>query len=204
MNLLFKVLSINNRELFEYLSYEDHKNLSIAFMDKYVPFLLDRVNYRKKTPVDYDDVVKMVLSAINVNRLNSTTLNRLHRGFWNHISLNCRLKERFVYRWSHKINMFRFKLNNNCRGYGGDDGQLLPRPFSNKFKARFPGINEYKPCSICFEDTDYHYNRFFIEHEWVCENCMYDYEDESEFDYNDMDYLPSDRHWSEDDTDYEN
>lgn len=122
MNLLLRVLFINNREIFKYLDYDDHKNLSLAFMDNYIIFLLDRINYRKnagrdhyfeydfnlkkrvKKVVDYDFIVKMVLESININRLKSKTLN-LHRGFWNHISLNCKLKEKFVYKWNHKINI---------------------------------------------------------------------------------------------------
>jgi hypothetical protein len=35
----------------------------------------------------------------------------------------------------------------------------------------------------------------------MCEDCLYN--NESSFEYDDSDYLPSDRHWSEDDTDYE-
>jgi hypothetical protein len=218
MNLLLRVLFINNREIFKYLDYDDHKNLSLAFMDNYIIFLLDRINYRKnagrdhyfeydfnlkkrvKKVVDYDFIVKMVLESININRLKSKTLNLLHRGFWNHISLNCKLKEKFVYKWSHKINMMRFKLNKNCRGFGADNGVMFPRPFSNKFKARFPGIEMCKPCFRCFEDTANLFRPIFFDSEWMCEDC---YNNESSFEYDDSDYLPSDRHWSEDDTDYE-
>jgi len=222
MNLLFKVLLNNSRDLFKYLDPEDHKNLSVAFLDDYILYLLDRVNYKPnaakdhyfefddcsnsmvKKEMDYDFVLKMVLESIDINRLRTSTLNLLHRGFWNHVSLNCRLKEKFVYKWSHKINMLKFKLNKNCRGFGGEYGQLLPRPFSKKFRARFPGIETYKPCFICFEDTDYHYSSFLIDNDWMCEDCMYE-EDDDIYDewYDDSDYLPSDRHWSEDDTDYE-
>lgn len=190
MNLLFKVLLTNKSDLFKYLSCEDHKNLCLAFMDKYILYLLDSNSYRKKVN-NYDYIIKMVLETINIHSLKSTTLNLLHREFWNHISLNCRLKEKFIYKWSHKINMFRFKLNKHNKN---------GRQFSAKFLSRFPGIETYKPCSKCFDDTNYHYYSFCIDDQWMCEDCYDKYN--SWFDL-EPDY-PSDRHWSEDDTDYEN
>lgn len=199
---LFMILSIIDEELFKYLSIEDHVNLAVAFPDKYLHFLLGKVNYKFSTTVDYDSVIKMALESININNLKPYTLNLFHKGFWNHISLNCRLQEKFIYKWSHKINFFRLKVNKHCRNLGGQFGwELLPRQFSEKFKSRFPGIENYKPCKICFQDTDDHYNNFLVENEWVCEECMYN---DSLFDYDDRDYEPLDRrHWSEDDTDYE-
>lgn len=196
----FMILWINGDTLLQYLSYKDHKNLSIAYPDLYMSFLLNRVNYRKNTN-NYDSIVKMVLESIKIQSLKPRTLNLFHRGFWNHISLNCRLQEKFIYKWSHKINMFRLKVNKHCRTLGGKFGwELQPRQFSETFKSRFPGIETYKPCYICFQDTDNHHNYFNVNNDWVCEDCMDDdsYDDDSWSD----DYLPSDRHWSEDDSDY--
>lgn len=227
MSLLFKVLHTNTKELFKYLDYEDHKNLSIAFVDKYINVLLDRVNYRQNMGIqdryleydhdsnsmvtkttDYDYTIKMALENINIHSLKSVTLNRLHKGFWNHISLNCRLKEKFIYKWSHKINMVKFLLNKNCRNLKDGYGDFLPRNFSETFKTRFPGIENYKPCCICFDDTDYHYKNYFMENDWFCEECMNEYDDHSSlFDCwsgggDDYDEYRR-KHWSDDDTDYD-
>jgi hypothetical protein len=197
MNLLFKVISYHPEALFSYLSPEDHVNLSVAFMDDYIVFLLDKLKSRKSR-FYYDCVIKRTLETINVQELKSSTLNLLHRGFWNHISSNCRLKEKFVYKWSTKINMLRFKINNHCIG----------RIFSQKFKSRFPGFDTYKPCLKCFDDTDYHYKSLSFKNGNLCTNCSnldykideyshyydYYYEDDegNDYDYYEEDDIPLD------------
>lgn len=203
MDLLFhKVLYTNRRELYQYLGVDDHKKLANAFMDKYIHFLLDDLddlNYRKAFPnPNFDHIIKMVLESIKIHRLKSTTLNRLNRGFWNHISLYCRLKEKFIYKWSHKINMFRLKVNSNFRFQVKWYGEFLPRKFSKKFYSIFPGMKDYKPCVRCFDDTDHHYKPYLIQYGWICQEC----EEKDRATWYDDDYL-SDRHWSVDDSDYD-
>lgn len=217
--LMKKVFLTLNREIFPYLSFEDHIRLAQTYKDEYIHILLSKLNYTPQVKkwytmtTDYDLLLKTVLEHLNVNQLKSTTLNALHRGFWNHISLNCRLKEKFVYKWSHKINMLRLKLNKNCRDYSAE-GCLLPRKFSDKFYGLFPGMKEYQPCEYCFEDTSYHSKPVFYEYEgyWVCEECD---EEGSLFGFDGRDfgpsfgdsggyfgdYWPEDRHWSDDDSD---
>ena len=227
MDQLFrKVLYTNGDDLFPYMDIEDHKKLAVVFMDKYILVLLDYLSYRKvNLNHNLDHVIKEVLETINIHRLKSTTLNRLHRGFWNHISLNCRLKEKFIYKWSHKINMLRLKVNKKCRSTSAD-GLLLTRNFSTKFNSIFPGMENYKPCSVCFKDTSDHWpevkafelgymmevfmdpddlnsQRLIYPGEYLCFDCHSSNDDNNdEFDYDYDDYLPSDRHWSEDDSDY--
>ena len=146
-----KILYTIGDDLFPYMDVEDHKKLANVFMDKYIHILLDFLSYRKVTQNhNFDYVIKEVLESINIHRLKSITLNRLHKGFWNHISLNCRLKEKFIYKWSHKINMLRLKLNKNCRQEYNEYDELLPRKFSEKFNLIFPGMEDYKPCIDCF------------------------------------------------------
>jgi hypothetical protein len=211
MNYLMKKVFLTlNREIFPYLSFEDHIRLAQTYKDEYIHILLSKLNYTPQVnkwytmTTDYDLLLKTVLEHLNVNQLKSTTLNALHRGFWNHISLNCRLKEKFV---------LRLKLNKNCRDYTAE-GCLLPRKFSDKFYGLFPGMKEYQPCEYCFEDTSYHSKPVFYEYEgyWVCEECG---EEDSLFGFDDRnfgpsfgdsggyfgDYWPEDRHWSDDDSD---
>lgn len=189
MDLLFKAILSNVDDLFKYLSYEDHKKLSIAFMDEYIGFLYSRD----------ETILKKVLESINIHQLHPTTLNTFHRGIWNHISLNCKLREKFIYRWSHKINMLRLRINNNCRNFD-KHGNLLPRKFSEKFISIFPGMLEYKPCNYCFDDLSYHYK------EWFCDNCKkYPLSDSANviMEFFTPLWSDSDRHWSDDDSDYD-
>jgi hypothetical protein len=212
--LMTKVFLTLNREIFPYLSFDDHIRLAQTYKDEYIHILLSKLNYTPQVKkwytitTDYDLLLKTVLEHLNVNQLKSTTLNALHRGFWNHISLKCRLKEKFIYKWSHKTNMLKLKLNKNCRYYS-TEGCLLPRKFSDKFYGVFPGMKEYQPCEYCFEDTSYHYKPVFYEYEgyWVCEECDEGFGDR-DFgpSFGDSggylgDYCPEDRHWSDDDSD---
>lgn len=181
----FKVLCTIDLELFQYLTVEDHSKLALAFTDRYVNILVDKLgnrSYRRSyidrrgssysglwsgfysetdLDVDLDLVIKHVLSnVLPINRLKSTTLERLHRGFWNHISLECKLKEKFIYKWSHKISMRRLAVNRNVI-------------FSAKFYSVFPGMLRYEPCCECFEDTSYDYPQYYVGNdEWSCVKCM--------------------------------
>jgi hypothetical protein len=174
MSSQFTTVVANNQEIFEYFSLDDHANLAVAFMDRYIHLLLDQVSYPNNTK--FDEIVKHVLVKVKINRLKSVTLERLHRGFWNHISEHCKLGEKFVYKWSHKICMFRLRVNSNCRNTVYDDeynGTLAPRQFSEKFISVFPGMADYKPCYMCFEDTDHDHIRHASGSEWVCDYCVY-------------------------------
>lgn len=234
------VLKVMRQDIFQYLSPKDHLNLSIIFkdllflqiqntigklcledhlkltkifMDDYILFLIQKLNYKKVFRIpyydpdlviqseDYHSVIKFILENIPIEYVKDETLNQLNRGFWNHISSKCKLSEKFIFKWSHRINMFRFKLNEKYRIFSvGDylERWMLPRQFSKKFHLIFPGFKYYKPCSICFDDVHYHHKAFFENHGWICEECYYD-DDFSDLDY----YEPPDRRWSEDDTNYD-
>ncbi|ADO00351.1 hypothetical protein WIV_gp008 [Wiseana iridescent virus] len=204
------------------INYCDHLLLTKTFMDEYILLLISKLNYQCAHSTiyydemvecfvkreDYNSVIKFILENIEIERIKDETLNQLNRGFWNHISNKCKLSEKFIFKWSHRINMFRFKLNKKYRTMSVGkcfEQWLLPRQFSKKFHSVFPGFKHYRPCYICFDDVDYHHKTFFNHKgffeadEWVCENCIY-YEDYIESDYSD--YEPSDRRWSEDDSDY--
>lgn len=213
LSIIFKdllFLKIQNSQL----NHQDHLKLTEIFMDEYILFLISKLDYRKTfhcpyydpdliiEKEDYDSIIKFILENISLENLQDETLNKLNKGFWNHISSECKLSERFIYKWSHRINMFRFKLNKKYRIMSDGDylkRWLLPRQFSKKFHQIFPGFKHYRPCSICFDDVNYHYKAFFENNEWICEKCNNDilFGDDSLF------YELPDRRWSEDDTDYD-
>ncbi|CCV01746.1 hypothetical protein IIV22_069R [Invertebrate iridescent virus 22] len=217
LSIIFKDLSFLRKNTLSQLNHEDHLFLTNIFMDDYILFLIEKLDYKKTfycpyynpdltiEKEDYDSVIKFILENISLENLCDKTLNKLNKGFWNHISSKCKLSEKFIFKWSHRINMFRFKLNSKYRIMSDADfldRWLLPRQFSKKFHTLFPGFKHYCPCSICFDDLDYHYKAYFENNEWICEKCNDELfgDDDSLFDDY---YEPPDRRWSEDDTDYE-
>ena len=211
LSIIFKdLLFLQIQNTLSQLDHQDHLKLTKIFMDNYILFLIQKLNYKRTfcapyynpNLIDYDSMIKFIIENICIEYLKDETLNQLNRGFWNHISSKCKLSEKFIYKWSHRINMFRFKLNEKYRIMSDGDyleRWLLPRQFSKKFHQIFPGFKYYRPCSICFDDVNYHYKAFFENNEWICEKCNNDilFGDDSLF------YELPDRRWSEDDTDYE-
>lgn len=181
---------------YEFLNLQDHLKLTRIFMDDYILFLL------KKPGKEYNSVVKFILEHIDVESLADETLNSFHKGFWRYISYRCRLTESFVFKWSHKINLFRLKLNTwFTPNISYLDGWNPPRRFSKKFHNLFPGFKHYKPCSECFDDVDHHYKAFYLNNTWICEDCMMYTEKDSLFHFDYIDYDPPDRSWSDDNSD---
>lgn len=210
LSIIFKdLLFLQIQNTIGKLCLEDHLKLTKIFMDDYILFLIQKYKRVFRNPShdpdfeDYYSVIKFILENVPIESIKDETLNQLNRGFWNHISSKCKLSEKFIFKWSHRINMFRFKLNEKYRIFSvGDylERWMLPRQFSKKFHLIFPGFKYYKPCSICFDDVNYHYKAFFENHKWICEEC--DNELYSDTEYSDY-YEPPDRRWSEDDTDYD-
>jgi hypothetical protein len=153
------------------LNIFDHINLAESMADDYIEILMKRPSKRK--------ILNDVLSNIDLSKLKSQTLHSLNKSTWKHISLHAFMDESFIFEWSHKIDFFRLKVNENGGIYGGfvfsPRFDFQPRQFTKKFHKIFPGFKAYEPCSRCFEDTQWLVSNTYIKDEkkWFCQDCWY-------------------------------
>lgn len=152
------------------VSLEDHIHLAETMKDDYI--LLLRRRPSKKNILDD------VLSNVDLNTLKETTLNLLSNSTWKYISLYALMDEKFIFKWSHKIDFLRLKINEKGCVYGGGAFDphftLQRRVFSKKFHKLFPGFQMYEPCERCYLDTQWLSKNIYIkdEQKWFCEDCF--------------------------------
>ncbi len=85
------------------VSLEDHINLAETMKDDYILLLLRRPSKK--------NILDDVLSNIDLTILKEKTLNLLSTSTWKYISLYALMDEKFIFKWSHKIDFFRLKMN---------------------------------------------------------------------------------------------
>lgn len=152
------------------VSLEDHINLAETMKDDYILLLLRRPSKK--------NILDDVLSNIDLTILKETTLNLLSTSTWKYISLYALMDEKFIFKWSHKIDFFRLKMNEKGCVYGGGAFDphftLQRRVFSKKFHKLFPGFQMYEPCERCYIDTQWLSKNIYIkdEQKWFCEDCF--------------------------------
>ncbi len=61
----------------------------------------------------------MMFVKYRFDNLKEKTLNLLSTSTWKYISLYALMDEKFIFKWSHKIDLFRLKMNEKGCVYGG-------------------------------------------------------------------------------------
>ncbi|ADO00459.1 hypothetical protein WIV_gp115 [Wiseana iridescent virus] len=151
------------------LSFEDHINLVETMVDDYILLLRSRPSQRT--------LLNDVLTTIDLSMLQSHTLEMLSKSTWKQISLYADMNEVFIFKWSHKLDFIKLKLNESKGVYGGwafsSRFNFQPRKFSKKFHTLFPGFKMYQPCWRCFDDTQWLSKTIYIKDEkkWFCWDC---------------------------------
>ncbi len=83
------------------VSLEDHINLAETMKDDYILLLLRRPSKK--------NILDDVLSNIDLTILKEKTLNLLSTSTWKYISLYALMDEKFIFKWSHKIDFFQIE-----------------------------------------------------------------------------------------------
>ncbi len=83
------------------VSLEDHINLAETMKDDYILLLLRRPSKK--------NIVDDVLSNIDLTILNRKNFKFMSTSTWKYISLYALMDEKFIFKWSHKIDFFRLK-----------------------------------------------------------------------------------------------
>ena len=148
--MLYKVLNFPDaaKIIFKLLSIKDHTNLAEVMLDDYMYYLLTTLNEEERKPILMEN-----FDRIPLDKFKNQTLDCLCKRYWRYISRFAKMKENFIIKWSHKIHFMLLKQNASKSRYNNDISIL--RPFSRKFHKLFPGFKDYRPCCICWVDTQW-------------------------------------------------
>ena len=132
---MYKVFNCRDaaKIIFKQLSIKDHINLAEVMLDDYIYYLLATLNEKER-----ERILIEVLYRIPLDKFKDQILECLSERYWRHISRFAKMEEKFIIRWSHKINFKLLKQNaykRRCK-----NGAYDLRPFSRRFHKLFPGF----------------------------------------------------------------
>ena len=130
---MYKVLNCRDavKIIFKLLSIKDHINLAEVMLDDYVYYLLTTLNEKER-----ECILMEIFCGIPLDKFKDQTLECLGERCWRYISRFAKMEEKFIIKWSHKINFRLLKQSAYKRRH--KNGAYGMRSFSRRFHELFP------------------------------------------------------------------